>query len=195
MPHHEPVIQTLGPRRPHPTLRYGVRSRSFHGRACLLDAKRLHTAVERSTVTAVPIMDQKARWLAIDLADFRHLLRGYPGVDDLPRSMLNHEEHIERAEPDGLNREQIASPDFIGMLRQELSPPRRRLAIPSLSHVFCDGSRADVEPQVGELALDAPLAPQGILPRHATDQLSELGRYVPPPSSLASPRSPTPVGG
>ena len=46
------------------------------------------------------------------------------GMDNLPCAVINDEEHIGRPEPDRLNREEVAGPDFLGVLCEKLAPAR-----------------------------------------------------------------------
>ena len=177
MAEHKPVIQALGPYCPYPPFRDGVRSRRSHRRTNLSDAKGSNPAGERSTIAAVAVMDQIAGRRSIEATGFRHLLcqplgcgmRRHAEMNDLPRSVVDHKEHIERAKPDRLHRKQIAGPDFFGMLPEKLPPTWRRLAVPRLSHVLRYSAGADVEPEIAQFSLNALLAPQWILSGHTTD--------------------------
>jgi len=110
-------------------------------------------------------------------------MRSHTGVDDFPRTMVDDKEDVERAKSDRMDGEEVARPDFLGVLSQELPPSRRRLAVPSLSHVLGHRSGTDGETEGSELTLDALLPPERILLRHTADQLPELDRNTPPPAS------------
>lgn len=65
-------------------------------------------------------------------------------------------------------------PDLLSPLRQKLPPARRRPAVPWPSDVLRGASGTDSETEVGELLLNALVAPQLIHSDHTTNQLSDL---------------------
>ena len=140
-------------------------------------------------------MDKVAWWDSVTVARRHHLLSEplrrrmgrYSGVDDFSRAMIDNEDDIQRPEPNGLNGEQIASPDLLGVLGQTAPPIGRRLTVLGPAHVLGDGAGADSESQLGELRLNPPLAPEGVLTGYSADQGPDLSWNTGPASSSPSP--------
>jgi len=74
--------------------------------------------------------------------------------------VVDDEKDVKRAKPDRLDSKQIAGPDLVGVLGAKLPPPGRRLAAPRSSHVLGDRAGANSEAKLGELGLNALLAPK-----------------------------------
>ena len=88
-------------------------------------------------------MNQETGGFRRRTASFHHLLgqpvrvrvHGDPRVHKLSSTVVDDEENEERPKPQGLHREQVASPDFVAMLGQELPPARRRRTAGARRHV------------------------------------------------------------
>jgi hypothetical protein len=113
---------------------------------------------------------------------------GHSTDQDLPGVEIDEEEHMERLQPDRLDREEVAGDDRSGLVPHELTPgvslgpwPSLRGGDPS------DTRRRDLYAQLLELSLDAPVAPEWVLFRQSPDE--ELGLERDPPSRIDSMRS------
>lgn len=188
---HQTVVQALRSDGPDPSFSNGICLGRPDGRPNLRDSECSHSSIEGSAIATIPVTNQIVRGVPIRIASVCHLLcepfsrgiRSHTGVDDLPRTVVDYKEDVERTKPDRMDGEEIAGPDLLGVLSQELPPARRRLAVPSLSHVLGHRSGTDGETEGSELTLDALLPPERILPRHTADQLPELDRNTRPPAS------------
>ena len=124
---YENVVQALGPDGSHPALGDGVGSRRSEWRANLGNTNIAHPTIECGTVTAVAVMNEKSRRLAIPSAAFDNLLSSPRGgwmrrdvnVDNLPAGVMDHEEHVQRSKRDRLDAEEVARPDLRAVLPQE----------------------------------------------------------------------------
>jgi hypothetical protein len=115
-----------------------------------------------------------------------------------PGPELDHEEHVELLQGDGVHGEEVRGQDAIGLGTQELRPGRPLPRNGSESIAAQDppdrGSR-DPDPQLAQLSLDAHAAPPAVLPTEANDELHEfVAKRRPARSSLCSPPSPFPSG-
>ncbi len=132
MAENQHVIQALGPNRPHPPFCNGVRLWRFYRCSDLPDPKGSDPSIELCTIAAIAVMDEISRWTSVPIRSLHDLL-GQPSgrrmsrhssMDNLPCAVINDEEHIERPEPDCVNREKVAGPDFLGVLCEKLAPAR-----------------------------------------------------------------------
>ena len=101
-------------------------------------------------------------------------MRRHSGMHDLPRAVIKHEEHVQGSEPDGLHRQEIASPDFLRLLGEKSPPPGGRLTVPRPAHVLGDCSGTNLKAKPSQFRLDPPLAPQRILTGHSANQGAQL---------------------
>jgi len=130
MAENQHVIQTLGSNRPHPALCNGIRLWRFNRCSDLRDPKGSDPAIELSLMAPVTVMDETSWWIPVEITGLRHLLCQPPGrrvsgrssMNDFPRAVIDHEEHIERPKPDRLNREEVAGPDLFGVLCEKSVP-------------------------------------------------------------------------
>ena len=106
--------------------------------------------------------------------------------------VVDHDEHVERAEGERLHREQIGGPDAGRVVAQKRAPRLARGAPQRLSAVATHGASADLEAKGTQLADDADGAPPRMLSGDADDQLSQLCGN--PGSSGAATTLPAPVG-
>ena len=101
------------------------------------------------------------------------MLRDVPVADAAP-VVVDHDEHVERAEGEGLHREQVSSPDAGRVVAQKRAPRLTRRSPERLLTVAAHGASAHVEAKRTQLADDADGAPPRMLSGDADDQLSQL---------------------
>ncbi len=101
---------------------------------------------------------------------------------DPPGPVLDEEQDVHGLQEEGLHGEEVARQELIPVAAQEAAPGAARPPTsgggghaPSLEDVP-DGGTSDGEAQLGELAVDATVAPARVLARQAHDQRLELGR-------------------
>ena len=103
---------------------------------------------------------------------------GHAGQVDPPGAQLDEEQHIQPAQPDRVDGEEVAGHDPGGLLAQERPPgsgrPPGRGVQPVATQDGADGSRGDLDAEVLEFALDPLVAPARVLPGQADDQLLYL---------------------
>ena len=124
MAENEHVIQTFSTHASYPAFRDGIGPWGSDRCSNLPDAEGSNSLVEDSTVAAVAVMNEVTGRVAVTIAGLHPLLRqplgrgmsGCSGMNDLPPAVIYHEEHVQGPKPDGLNREQIAGPDFLRVL-------------------------------------------------------------------------------
>jgi hypothetical protein len=117
-----------------PSFGEGVRSRSADRGEDGLDAVRGEDLVEAPRVLGVSVPDQVAKpsppWqvpreVAGRLRDPGGVgMAGHAGQMDMPRPELDEEGDVERAEPDGLDGEEVGRQDPACLVAQELRPGR-----------------------------------------------------------------------
>jgi hypothetical protein len=90
-------------------------------------------------------------------------MAGHSDMHHFAAGVTYHEEDIEGLEENRLDADEVASPDFTGMLCEEVPPPGRWFPTMRPTHVLGNGSRRDFKPQPRQLGLDPPLTPQGVL--------------------------------
>ena len=121
------------------------------------------------------------------------MLRDVPVPDAAP-AVVDHDEHVERAEGEGLHREQVSSPDAGRVVAQRRAPRLTRRSPERLLTVAAHGASAHVAARRTQLTNDADGAPPWILSGDAQDQPLPLGGNVGTPrfrddSSSASRRA------
>src|SRR5664279_6319095 len=98
---------------------------------------------------------------------------------DPPAAELDEHADVQRPEPGGLDGEEVASDDAIGLGAEELGPGRARA--PRGRTEVCrpeqgpDRRRCHADPELAELALDPRAAPAGVLPGQPDDERTDLG--------------------
>src|SRR5262249_51642267 len=106
---------------------------------------------------------------------------GAAGQVDASRAELDEEQHVDGLEEQRLDREEVAGEDLVPVLAKELPPGaapalplgcRRQAVAPEHG---AHGRVAEAMIELGELALDAPVAPAGVLPGQPEDQRLDLG--------------------
>ena len=97
---------------------------------------------------------------------------------DPPAAELDEREDVERAEPGGLDGEEVTGDDPARLRPEELGPGR---AGPSWGRTESrsseqgpDRRRADADPELAQLAVDPDTAPAGVLPGEAEDERTDL---------------------
>jgi hypothetical protein len=97
-------------------------------------------------------------------------MSGDPGEVDAAGAVLDHDEDVEASQEDGVDVGEVDGEDCAGLCGQELSPGRSGLSgsgvdasgVEDLPH----GGGGDVLAEPDELALDASVAPAGVLSSH-----------------------------
>ena len=98
---------------------------------------------------------------------------------DPPAAELDEHEDVERPEPRGLDGEEVAGDDPVGLRPEELSPGRaaaprgRPRSFRSEQGPY--RRRAHAVPELAQLALDPDAAPARVLPGEAQDERADLG--------------------
>ena len=91
--------------------------------------------------------------------------------------VLDDEERVEPVQGDGVEVEQVAGEDRVGLRPQELGPGRSgppwRRVDPGVMQDGPDGGGADLVAEAGEFAVDASISPAGVLGGQAEDQGTE----------------------
>ncbi len=96
------------------------------------------------------------------------------------RLPIHHHEHVKGAEEHGLDGEKVAGEDGSSLSSQKLAPSRtastrrRRHQMPPQQGT--DRGRGDAVAQLEQLALNPPIAPEGILPSQPEDYVLQLSR-------------------
>jgi hypothetical protein len=194
----EYVVEALGTHRFDPTLRNRIRSRRPERRPDLLNAKVSHAALERRTITAVAVVNEKTWRPSIPSAAFDYLLGSplrrrtwrYRDVQNFSIDVPDHKKDAQRLEPDCSNTEEVARPYIRFMPFQELSPFRRWPSIVAPTHVLGDGPGRNAKSQSCEFSLNPLLTPEPIFSGHPPDErLKLLGNWSspPPPPPIRSP--------
>ena len=141
--------------------------------------------VEGGGELAVPVADQEPELLGA-VAEVHQQVAGLlgdpgaggvggdPGDVHAAAAVLDHDEDVEAAQEDGVDVGEVDREDRVGLRGQELSPGR---AGPSRGGVDAggledrpDGGGGDRVAEADQLALDASVAPGGILPGHPQHQ-------------------------
>jgi hypothetical protein len=115
----EHVVEALGPDGSHSTLGNRVGARRSERRARLNSTEITYPPIEAGTKTAIAVVNEKARRLAVPTTAFDNLLcrpRGsrvprHMHVENLPAGAMDHEEHAQGSKHDSLDAEEIARPD------------------------------------------------------------------------------------
>src|SRR5712692_5336640 len=197
---HEHMIQALPSQGSHKPFGNRIGLRRPHRGTDLLYPETMHPPAEFSSVDAIPVTNQIAGRLSLE-AGVHDLLPGpscgmmlrHPYMHNLPCCMMNQKEHIRYLKRQRPHREEIARPEVLGMLGEEILPVRRGRSFPRPSRVLPDRPWRDDKPEPQQLCHDAPLAPEGIFFRHPADQLPYFKRY-PSASRFLGARLPAPVG-
>ena len=99
--------------------------------------------------------------------------------------MRHEDEDVKHAERRGRHSEEVEGHDVFDMVLEKC-PPGRRGRLSSFWPVFRDRRVTDLDAELGQLCLDAWLAPGGITVPHIADELADLQvDFRPTGSSLA----------
>jgi hypothetical protein len=117
-------------------------------------------------------------------------MRGYAEEMDSPAPQLDHEEHIEPLEKDGIDGEKVGGQDASRLGSEELGPrgasSRWRPEAMTTQHTS-DGGGREPNPQLLQLTLDAHPAPASVLLAEADDELDQVRvQHQTPRPSLSS---------
>jgi hypothetical protein len=159
-----------------------VRARSPNGCHDAVDADALSTPPKVTTVHCIPIAQQMARRVAPGRC--LHQLSPHPGggrlggdvdMHQLPPAMNDEDQHVQRLEGECRYREQVARPEVVSMVAQEGAPGLARCVRWSSPAVAPDGTIADDDAQLEQLASHALEAPPSVLAGHGPDEVVHLG--------------------
>ena len=148
------VIEALAPQRPDHPLGDGVGVRRAQRSQNRLDPDPSSACDEVPAIATVAVSDEEP-WLLTPGGRLDHLppdpgrdrvLRDVPVPDAAP-AVVDHDEHVERAEGEGLHREQVSSPDAGRVVAQKRAPRLTRRSPERLLTVAAHGASAHVEAQ------------------------------------------------
>ena len=144
-----------------------------------------NTASKAAVNLAVPVADQEPELVGV-VAEVHEQVAGLlgdpgpggvggdPGDVHAAAAVLDHHEDVEAAQEDGVDVGEVDREDRVGLRGEELSPGRSG---PSRGGIDAgglqdrpDGGGGDPVAESDELALDASVAPGGILPGHPQHQ-------------------------
>src|SRR5664280_3167190 len=181
----ERPIEALGPHRLDHALGVGVGVRGPDRRADHPGTFRANDLVEPSAELRVPVSDEEPDRAHPSVEVQREVARllGNPGrvrvrgrgtQVDPPAAELDEHQDVQRAEPGGLDGEEVAGHDPARLRPEELAPgwasaPWGGTESRS-SEQGPDRRRADADPELAELALDPDAAPARILPGQPDDE-------------------------
>ena len=183
------MVEALGAYGTHESLRVRVCTRRAHRGADGLDADGGENLVEAGGELGVPVADEEPEAstglfeIGGEVAgDLSHpwvigIGRGTEDVDDASLQ-FDHEQHVVATEEHGIDMEEVGGHDAFGLGREELAPGRtrssgsRRETVPAQDRSDARLRHADADSL--ELADDAEVAPPGVLPGQAQDQLDGL---------------------
>ena len=192
------MVETLAPERADDALGDGVGIRRAHRSQNRLDPEPSSACDEVSAIATVAVSDEEP-WLLTPGGRLDHLLpdpgrvrmlRDVPVPDAAP-VVVDHDEHVGRAEGERLDREQIGGPDAGRVVAEKRAPRLTRGSPQRLPAVATHGAGADLKAKGTQLADDADGAPPRMLSGDADDQLSQLCGN--PGSSGAATTLPAPV--
>ena len=171
---HDDVVETLSSKRPHNPLGNGVRLRCPKRRHDRLDANGTRATNECLSEARISIPDNVAG-LATPRRGLNHLpprplcgcMPSHIEVDDSATPVLDEEEHVQRLERQGVDGEEVTSPDLRSVISKERSPSLRWRPSTSLMSIATNGLGANVEAQGKELATNSFRAPMRVLLGHA----------------------------
>jgi len=158
-----------------------IRQRGSVGRTNICDADGRKLGPEVIAVDIVTIMDQ-VLWLTVPSGGFDHLppdprsrrAGGDVELNQLSAQVADEKEHIQRLHADGLDHEQVGSPDAFDLVAQEGAPALTSLPPRTAPSIAADRSIADHDSELEQLSADSLSAPQPVLARHSSDQFPDL---------------------
>ena len=180
------MVETLAPERADHALGDGVGIRRVHRSQNRLDPEPSSACDEVSAIATVAVSDQEP-WLLTPGGRLDHLLPD-PGrvrmlrhvpVPDAAPAVVDHDEHVERAEGERLDREQIGGPDAGRVVAEKRAPRLARGSPQRLLTVAAHGASADVEAKRTQLTNDADGAPRRTMPAHHRVRLDHHERASP----------------
>src|SRR6266511_2156080 len=185
----EQPVEALPPDAADPALEVRVRVRCPERSPDDPDPLALENSIEGAAELRVPIVDQKPWPLAAIVEVHQQVARllHHPGAVGVARAGhvldpaaagADEDEHVQPAQQDGVNGEEVAGERRRGVLAQERAPVRLatlgcRWNTGCPEHVAhqCGG---DVDPELAQLADDPEVAPAVVLARQSQDQLAHL---------------------
>ena len=160
------VIEALAPERPDHPLGDGVGVRRAQRSQNRLDPDPSSACDEVPAIATVAVSDEEP-WLLTPGVRLDHLppdpgrdrvLRDVPVPDAAP-AVVDHDEHVERAEGEGLHREQVSSTDAGRVVAQKRAPRLTRRSPERLLTVAAHDASAHVAAKRTQLTNDADGAP------------------------------------
>jgi hypothetical protein len=110
----------------------------------------------------------------------------HAGQMDTPRPELDEEGDVERAEPDGLDGEEVGRQNPTCLIAQELRPGRTAASWcrtePMSSKERSDRRGRDPDAELGQLPLDPHASPPGVVLPHPKDEIPHTVRDRRPPA-------------
>src|SRR6266487_2931082 len=182
-------VETFAPDAADPALRVRLRLRRSDRRPDHRDPLLVKESVEGVGQLDVAVADQDSRLFALVPEGCEHgaCLLGDPGgvgvggdAGDVhaPALELDEEEDIQAAQPNGVDREEVALDDPGCLLAQELAPAEARSSWGGVDAVPAqdvpDRARGEREAEPGQFAVDALVAPARILRRQPEHELPRL---------------------
>src|SRR5664280_313591 len=186
----ERPVEALGPDRLDYALGVGVGVRSLDRRHDHPGTFRANDLVEPSAELRVPVSDEEPDRAHPSVEVQREVARllGNPGrvrvrgrgtQVDPPAAELDEHQNVQRAEPGGLDGEEVAGHDPARLRPEELAPgrsgPPRGRTEASRPEQGPDRRRSHPDAELAELALDPHTAPAGVLPGQPDDERTDLG--------------------
>ena len=177
---HDHMIEALTTNGSNHSLDIGPLPRRAGCRQDLADAHISQLFSEIMAENGITVAQQVARKLS-EGKGLAHLLSrplcswvgGNIEVQNATPVMGQHQKHVENLEADRRHSEEIDGGQLLHMIVKEC-PPVLRGHFVSANHVFADAALSDVEAKFEQLAVNARCTPQGILPAHLADQVSDL---------------------
>src|SRR5262249_22939779 len=114
-------------------------------------------------------------------------VRGTASEENPSGAHLDEEEDVQELQPHGLDREEVACRQPLGVPAQEGRPgqsrPPRRRGDPAPPEEAADGRGGAPVPEFEQLASEPPAAPPEVLAGQSRDQLAPIGRQRRPPTA------------
>jgi hypothetical protein len=173
------------------TKRSAIAFRLWRADRCLDDpnAFAAEDPVEGAAVLAVAVANQEADAALAEVETEVAGVLGHPLAGRIPRAtgepdatarVLDEEEHVQAAEQDRLDREEVAGDDAGRLRPQELAPagagPTRRRLQARPTEQAADAGRRRSEAELCQFPADPAVAPARVLARKPQHQLPNLRR-------------------
>src|SRR5271165_4142796 len=186
------MIEALAPNRTNHPLYVGPLPRGSRCGQHFVDAHVSHLFSELIAEDSIAVAQQVARQLVKGKGLPQLLPRplcggvgGHIAVKNATPVMGQYQKHVKYLETDGGHSEEVDGDHLREVVLQESAPGlRRRLA--AAHHVFAHAGLTNVDAELEQFTMNAGCTPQGILPAHPADQISDLAGNERPPSLAAA---------